>query len=284
MGYPSVFEALAGRSHYLWVPAPPRVVSMRLSEHPNLLGMVEDDHFHCTFQKSGRNSWRPSLKGTLTEANGGTLIEVSYPMSVFVLLFTLVHGMFLFGISWLMGLGAYWMDLKHARAVMLEASGATLENEEAQAHANGGEVADPTSAGADSAAPFSFQARSSMDAVTFSLKGVHGSRTALKVSSAGIEARRGDDAELVVDWNDLLRVDLYETTPGDPGIELLLETTDGPKYVPIGGHPADDQLWMATYLGARNERWSDDEAQRAHTEAERQRLAAVRQSQTRRES
>lgn len=277
MPYPNVFQAMIGQTHYLWSPDPPEVVSLRLSDHYRTAGMVEDDHsFSLTFEVAGRrNSWRPSLKGRMRRAAGGTLVEVRYPMHPFVMLFTAVHGMFLLGISWLMGLAAYSWDLRAARELMKEATGATLENEEAEAKAAGHEVADPTSPGADANAPLSFDARSDMDEARFTVRGRDGSRTTVVVSSAGLALHR-DGQTLSVDWNDLERVDLKEN---EHSVDLWLQTRSGDRFAPIGGHGEADRLWLATYLESRNRVWSQGEDERAKNDAERKRLAAVRNTQ-----
>ncbi|MCB9693633.1 MAG: hypothetical protein H6736_17610 [Alphaproteobacteria bacterium] len=264
MSHPSTPSAIIGATHVFWTPTPIREVEDALTIDPFDVKLDETGAFQGTFRRgSTRNSWRPQLRGHVHAVAGGTLVEVQLPMHPLVLAFTALHGMFMLGISWLIGFGAYHFDLVHVRGLLRDTLGATLEGDAALVEAQEHPVADPASPGADTGAPFSLRVRTDREHARFVLKGPDRPRT-VAVSAAGVSVARGRP----VDWNDLRSVH------ASPGV-LVLDTLAGPVEVPCSGTPEADVRWLVAYLEARNARYSDDPEARARNEAARRQLASV---------
>jgi len=261
-----------GATHYLWSPLSPELVERGLDEASQLTGVVgEEGQFKLKYSPSSRNSWSPRVVGRLYAAAGGTLIEATYPLHPVIVIFSFVHGMMLFGLSWMIAYFAYRSALNAAREEVELATGATLFDLQARQRASEHPVSDPTTPGAATGAPLSFHVATSMDAARFTLEAASGKRSRLAVQSAGVEV--GGTERGLVDWNDLLEVELVEEPPEN---HILLRTRDQPLRIAVGGHPEADQLWLVCYLSARNARWSEAEADRERSEAERAQLSAMR--------
>ncbi len=281
-GKPSLQQTFNGAVHAFWSPDPPNVVAENLELHPRFSGSVAEDGFSLRINRGrkGKNSWRPTVKGSIRAAAGGTLVEAKLAMHPFVLVFTLVHGMLLLGIAWIMAFFAYRSGVEEARTLLTEAVNAQHLDDAARAKAGEHEVADPESPGAALDPPLSFATRSSMHEARLVVKSSLGERTTLVVRQAALTIARGDKS-LTLDWNDIRGVELQDFHPDDPdrGDELVLETPSGPRYVPVGGHPPADQQWLARFLSSRNARWSEAEADRLRGDADRQRLAAMQSTE-----
>lgn len=266
---PSAFDALRGAVHRYWVPTAPEEVMRRLDRHPHLQGDTGPERLDLTFTRSNsRNSWRPRIRGTMQSAAGGTLVEVTYPLNLFVAVFTFVHGLALLGISWVIGFLAYRWDLLHGRQLFEDALGATHVQAAALEMAALHDVANPRSPGAAADAPLSFDVRTSTTDAVFTLRGAD--RTLrLTVSQRGIELRGRQ-----LSWDQLLDVDAAA------GVLSLATATD-PLLVSIEEHPAADQAWLVDYLRARDERWTSSADERDESLRAQQQLAGLRADSTR---
>lgn len=249
---------LPWKTETYWTPLDPDEVRGRLVDLYS--GRVQDDD---TFWvrvpiSSGRNSWRPYIEGELTGANGGTLLQVRFPMNLFILLFTFFHGIPFLGLTWLIGLGAYLWGIGQVKAPFEESLDISLTGTEARRHAAGQAVADPEAEGAAAAAPVVFRARAGVDGASFRL-----GRGTLEVRGGGI--RYGDED---LRWDDVRIV-------AAKGRRLVVLREDGsPLELPCGDARPEEIQWLATYLQARNRRWTTPEERR---EAEARARARLKQ-------
>ena len=101
-GQPGLQDTFRGTPHVMWTPLTPDQVAERLQSNETLLGHVHTEGFSLRVRTRRRNSWRPRIEGKVRAAAGGSLIEVSLQMHPFVAVFTLVHGLILLGIAWIM--------------------------------------------------------------------------------------------------------------------------------------------------------------------------------------
>lgn len=266
MSHPSAPNAALGAVHHFWTPLSPDEVRDALSEHPHLLLRLADDRtFSGTFLRPGvKNSWRPTVAGSLRPAAGGTWVQVRLKMHVLVVLFTVLHGIPFLGLTWLIGLGAYAWDLGYIRPLLQETTQSTHVGLDARRKVSEHEVSDPTQPGADANAPLALQARASERSVRFAVRGRRGTNV-IEVGPRGLMLPNG----AVLDWNDLETVDVVEE-------ELAVLTSDRAMRVDLAGNTPADRLWLATYLDSRNRRWSETEAQRRLTKADRERLSGMR--------
>lgn len=251
---------LPWKSETFWTPLPPDEVRGRLDQVFLRSQLKDDDTFWVTVSVSGRNSWRPWIEGEIAAANGGTLIEVTYPTHLLVVAFTLLHGIPFLGLSWLIGIAAYLWGVGQVKPPFVEQLDITLEGEEARRHASAQAVADPESEGAAGAAPVVFRAEAGVDGASFRLAAGR-----LTVRGGGIQVG-GEDLR----WDDVRFV-------SGRGTQLVVVREDGDLVeLDCGKAEPDEVKWLATYLQARNRRWTTPEERReaeAKARAQLERMA-----------
>ena len=250
----------------LWVDAPPDVVAARLSDAiwaGEFKGEVRDKTFSIQQQKRTRNSWRPMLSGTLSPANGGTLIAVDMAVHRFVLLFTIAHGLFFLGITWLVGMAAFSSELSDALKKLQECLGVNAS----------APLSDPAAEGAEAEAPWSFSPQATLNTTRFTLYGTRSWRdaqaqTVLQLESAKIVLNPGDDEEHIP-WHAAAGAQVQDST-------LLL----GAHALDVGDHPPAHRAWLASHLQAQAARFSASEQEREEFTENAAQLAAIAQATT----
>ncbi len=120
------------------VPLPARTVRANLESafaDGRIVGKLDEAGFLVTRVRGQhlRNSWRPRINGTVTEIDGHCRVDVIASVHPLVFAFTLVHGLFFLGITWIMGTigfsaGLPWMRAALSGAVMGESSSAAASN------------------------------------------------------------------------------------------------------------------------------------------------------------
>lgn len=270
------FYPLLRTTWVCWTPLPLEDALRRLEGavgDGRMTGTIEVETFALQHRVPGvRNSWRPRLHGTLIPSNGGTRVEVKLSVHPFVAVFTFLHGLFLLGLSWLLGIGAFSWEVGKATAALTEVLEATAVGEEAVAAAL--PVADPTEPGAEARAPYRLRAESSPDGARFRVPGPRlWSRTIdLEASATGVTLDVSGPP-LFLPWDQLSGCDL---AVGDGGAALVFlgEGRSERHREPTGLSEAD-ALWLATWLDAQARRRALPERDARARDAERARLAAL---------
>ena len=221
---------------------------------------------------STRNSWRPRLKGKLTEAGEGVVIDVSIGVHPLVFAFTAFHGLFFLGLTWLIGAAAFSWEVPGATEALAEA---------VDARAIGDDVdsmqvqSDPEDPGAATGAPWSFQARARVDEVRFTVFGasafgglVPARHLKLMLGPHGVTVDPRGVPAIEVPWGELQAC----VVEGDA---LTLERSGAPSIeIAAGGHDARDLVWLAAFITARAR---DRRATATETRAAKQQLRQVTQ-------
>lgn len=256
-----------------WSPRPPEAIQEDLEVNAHgFVGDVDEGSFTLTLSGRNKNSWRPISHGTFTAAGGGTLIEVTFKLHVVVLIFTLVHGAFLFGLSWLIGFFAFHAGVSQVRGAFRDTLGdGVLEGVDAMARAQAVELADPTAPGAEAGAPYTFRVQSTLESAVFTIRSPHG-HTRMEVTTKGIALTGHVTATL--GWDDLAGVVFGPTVTGTM-LELAREQGE-PVVIPCGWHTEAHLTWLADYLTARDARLEGSPEDRARAEADAARLGRVR--------
>jgi hypothetical protein len=223
-------------------PGTPEEVEARLQaaiEARELLGKVGGGRFSLTAPVRGRkNSWRPVLTGRLTPAGDHTWIEVDASVHPFVLVFTLVHGMMLLGIAWVMGLLAFSWEVPGAFETLARSAGAfdaSLDELLAKQ-----ELPAPFEPGAELRAPWSLRAEPRDGEVSFTLRGParmgRRRRRKLVVGPSGLQV----DRERVA-WGELRGVRAGAGA-------LVVELANRKLRILAPDHPERDLTWLADFL------------------------------------
>ncbi|TNE90736.1 MAG: hypothetical protein EP330_07355 [Deltaproteobacteria bacterium] len=239
-----------------WAPGTVEDVERRLQES-NLAGVVSPGKFHLRHDVPGvRNSWRPSMQGTLHQAGDGVLVVVFITPNPAVMAFTALHAIPFLGISWLVGCAAFAAELGHATRALYDAVGGEFHGEDAlDAH----DLSDPRSAQAMDGAPWSFLPSSTLDEAEFTIRGtiVRGG-TRIRVGRS-LRYKIGNAPERTLAWGDLVRVHA-------DGTALRLDLRDRSLVLRASHHTARDVAWLADFLDARlaERRVSEEERERAH--------------------
>lgn len=265
-----------------WVPDPPAIVRGRLEDAvalSRLTGTVDVNDFALQYPIPGvRNSWRPRLYGQLAAVAGGTRIDVTLSTSPFVAVFTFVHGLFLFGLSWVMGIAAFSWEVGKATAALVETVGATAVGEEQVAAAL--PVSDPTQPGAETEAPYALRAIVGPEGVGFRVPGrpwlgTFGPRreTPVEVLDRGVTID-ASSPPLFLAWERIERCDLAEDASGRAVVLGGAGRTELAR-IPCDGLSPDAAMWFASYLDAHARRRALPDEDRRRQDAERARLAAL---------
>lgn len=260
------FYPLMRGTLHCWTPGSLPEVRQRLEKafrSSDFTGRVhEDDRFELVHHVPNvRNSWRPQVTGTLTPAGDGVRIELTGTVNWFVFLFTAGHGVFLLGITWLVGAGAFSWEMGKVREAVHRALGeGTLWGEDM---AKAQSLSDPTAAGAELGAPWSLRARVEVDEVRFELRadeGILGSPVLLDVDAGGLQIRQGRTSARIP-WDQLLTV-AHVNKPSRLGVV----DRDGNSWeIGTGSHPERDLDWLVQYLNSK--RIDDPEGLEARRQA-----------------
>ena len=246
-----------------WVDAPPDAVQARMQEaiHANRFsGTADGDRFLVTPVQSGRNSWRAQLRGGLQAAGGGTLVEVDAHVHPAILIFTIVHGLLLLGIAWVMGILAFSISVQPALHGLRDSLGASDEV---------GTLVEPLADGAEALAPWSLGTQVDLDSATFSLRGARGwldtqKTTRLRMEPGGVSVSRGR-AEVEIPWHEVAQASVSGRT-------LHL----GGHAVDCADHPEAHLDWLVRYLRGRAEQLAATADERDAFADNARRLAAMR--------
>ena len=257
-----------------WAPGSPEEVEARL-EHAVRRGDFDGDIRPGRFElqrpvPSTRNSWRPRLKGTLTEAGEGVVIDVSIGVHPMVFAFTAIHGVFFLGLTWLIGAAAFSWEVPGATEALAAAVDAQATGDDVDSMQV---LSDPEDPGAATGAPWSFKARARVDEVQFTVFGasaygglVKARRLRLTLGPHGITVDPNGVPPIDVPWGQLQAC----AVEGDA---LTLERSGAPSIeIGAGAHDARDLVWMAAFITAR----ARDRRSTATTDAARAKLRLVK--------
>ena len=264
-------------SFVCWTQAPLSEVCERLQggvDRGVFRGSVGQGQFSLTHTSSTRNSWRPHARGSLSAHAGGTLAEVTLAVHPFVAAFTLLHGMLLFGISWLMGIAAFSWEVGTARDLIVDTIGATAVGEQAL---DALPTSDPAEPGSESRAPYRLGARASGEGVLFRVPGrsrfgLEPPRTAVEIDARGLSV-----AGKQHDWEAFRRCNI--DSEGSSRVLILLDASGAElDRLPCEGLSERDALWLACYLEAQAKRFTLPPEERLRQDNERAKLAGLVQA------
>ena len=252
-----------------WIDVPPEVFCQRLldgvSDDAEMKGSASDGRFTLVRDKTARsmraqNSWRPRLSGTYRPVSGGTVVDVSVTVDVFVFWFTVVHGLCLFGLAWLMGIVAFSVEVDKTMSHFREIVGASDTQPQ---------LADPAAENAEERAPWSFAAHATIDVVRFALHSAVtrlGGQTVveLTVSRGGVTVH-----EQTIPWH---RVSALRIIDGFLYI--------GDVEIDVNGHSAADLKWLMHYLHAQAHRRRASVEERETFAAQTRQFQVLRQDST----
>ncbi len=263
------FYPLMRTSWVGWTPLSPRAAGEALQNAVlggSLRGDVDAERFELRYDVPNvRNSWRPVMTGTLRPQGSGSLVEVALTVHPFVFVFTLIHGLLLFGISWLIGAAAFSFEVGKATRALSAALGVTLEGDEALAA--GLEIADPAEPGAEASAPHSLHAGADGDSVTFRV-----GRATVEVDRAWLVVTPPGDEPVRLAWDDVGAVDVHDL---DHTPHLVVE---GPRAVvlPAADVPREHLEWLADYVESRAARWRGSPEDRVRAAQQRRALSRLK--------
>jgi hypothetical protein len=263
-----VYPLMKARERF-WVNLPPEDVLDNISKHieeGTLRGNVSPEtHFSVGAMFRGRSSWRPRMSGTLVAINQGTMVDVQLSVTPVVRIFTIIHGLFMFGLSWLIGIAAFSAEVSKSMLVLQAAVGGD---------ASGEALSDPLTAAAEAQPPWSLQPSIDIDQVIFQVYGPNTmlglpSQTTLTVSPAGLRLQLQSKKPVELTWHAVTFIKHRQD-------KLIIKE----HTIDCSRHPPEHVRWLMSYLHAQSRRNAATTAERDAFKDNAQRLSAMRGTDT----